>query len=455
MREIIEFYIDNGVVPILSTKADNVEGDHRINLATARLAYEYHIPLWNFWRAVQSMPNHGIDPDRDGFHISYDAWTVRSFTALQALDAVWRGVRERESESEIITETPTPEDVTSLIDMTPSPLSLTGVLEGEHWIFSLVQRSGETTRNAGVFAYDPVAFELHQIWGEGYQLEDVDQTGRRFLISNEQQLYINIQGSEPQLLTEKFAQTGRQASAFWLTDNNRLVLLTDEGEGRTLWLVDPLEDDWQRLADGNITGIIPPVGDNVVYWFEGECDSGTTCEENTLWRSAEGVSESFAAVNLAAFDSDGETYAWVENTEGNTIILYTRSSDQTFQNFIYLPGNRMVDIAWAKSGSRLALLTVTRSDYTGKSSDARIFIVNTDTMSHLEYVAFPGLNPSVHWHTNGETLLLTSTLSTDNGYQLFFGQLSLMSGLYDNLEGSLDIQSEDFITIEKLFWINP
>jgi hypothetical protein len=84
MRQIIETVIAHGAVPILATKADNVEGDHSINFTTASLAYEYDIPLWNFWLAVQPLPNHGLDTERnDRFHISTDAWNTRFF-GLQA-----------------------------------------------------------------------------------------------------------------------------------------------------------------------------------------------------------------------------------------------------------------------------------------------------------------------------------------------------------------------------------
>lgn len=94
MRQIIEYALDQGALPILATKADNFEGDHSINLTTARLAVEYDLPLWNFWRAVQPLPNHGMDAERnDNFHISVEAWNVRSFTGLQALDALWREVQ--------------------------------------------------------------------------------------------------------------------------------------------------------------------------------------------------------------------------------------------------------------------------------------------------------------------------------------------------------------------------
>jgi len=100
MRKIIEYSIDNGVIPILSTKADNQEGDGSINFTIANLALEYDIPLVNFWRAVQDIPNKGLQ--EDGVHMTWGnndfndpdsmntAWTIRNLTALQTLDAVWR-----------------------------------------------------------------------------------------------------------------------------------------------------------------------------------------------------------------------------------------------------------------------------------------------------------------------------------------------------------------------------
>ncbi len=101
MRQILEILLSKNVVPILSTKGDNLEGDHRINRTIACLAQEYNVPLWNFWSAIQPLPRHGLQPDRehltygipdfDDGHAMQSAWTVRNLTALQVLDAVWRG----------------------------------------------------------------------------------------------------------------------------------------------------------------------------------------------------------------------------------------------------------------------------------------------------------------------------------------------------------------------------
>ncbi len=110
MRQIIEYAITQGVVPIIATKADNLEGTHQINQTIANLAQEYDIPLWNFWAAVQSLPNHGLialnsSGEKDMFHLTHSegyyfyndpsgtqsGWSVRNLTALQVLDAVRRG----------------------------------------------------------------------------------------------------------------------------------------------------------------------------------------------------------------------------------------------------------------------------------------------------------------------------------------------------------------------------
>jgi hypothetical protein len=95
LRQIIETVINNGTVPILVTKADNIEGGHRINLIIAKLAFEYDLPLFNWWRAAQFLDNNGMDPERnDGFHISYEAWDSRSYYALETLDRLWKDLEK-------------------------------------------------------------------------------------------------------------------------------------------------------------------------------------------------------------------------------------------------------------------------------------------------------------------------------------------------------------------------
>ncbi|NPV56919.1 MAG: hypothetical protein HPY76_09670, partial [Anaerolineae bacterium] len=92
LRQIVDIVVANGTLPILSTKADNIEGDHSLNLATARVAYDYDIPLWNFWLAAQGLENGGLDPDREDVYLTPLAWDVRTYTALESLDAITRAL---------------------------------------------------------------------------------------------------------------------------------------------------------------------------------------------------------------------------------------------------------------------------------------------------------------------------------------------------------------------------
>ena len=102
MRKVLDRIIASGAVPIIATKADNLEGDNSINATVAQLAYEYDIPMWNFWAAVHPLPDHGLSPD--GFHLTFgrnffddskrmeNAWPWRNLTALESLNAVHKGL---------------------------------------------------------------------------------------------------------------------------------------------------------------------------------------------------------------------------------------------------------------------------------------------------------------------------------------------------------------------------
>ena len=105
MRRVIDRILETGAVPIIATKADNLEGDNSINATIAQIAYDYDLPLWNFWAAVQPLPNHGLSSDH--FHLTFarnffddpvrmkSAWPWRNLTALQTLDVVHQGLLEQ------------------------------------------------------------------------------------------------------------------------------------------------------------------------------------------------------------------------------------------------------------------------------------------------------------------------------------------------------------------------
>jgi hypothetical protein len=97
LRRVILQLMDNGVVPILATKADNREKDERINRDMAMLAAEYDLPLWNFWAALSDLPDRGlyIMKGREGqgpVYLNEEAQIRHRMTGLEALNMVWRAV---------------------------------------------------------------------------------------------------------------------------------------------------------------------------------------------------------------------------------------------------------------------------------------------------------------------------------------------------------------------------
>jgi endonuclease YncB( thermonuclease family) len=89
LRRIVAFALERNVLPILATKADETTSGHPYNQVIAQVAYDNDIPLWNFWAAVQGLPNGGIKPDDPrGIHLLPEAYPIKRLTGLQALHAV-------------------------------------------------------------------------------------------------------------------------------------------------------------------------------------------------------------------------------------------------------------------------------------------------------------------------------------------------------------------------------
>jgi LysM repeat protein len=102
-REIVEYCMTSGVIPILGTKADRHEGSNINNEMIRQIAYDYNVPLWDFDMVAATIPGKGLD--QDGVHMtSFFAhdWSsptafergygLMNLTALIALDKVWRAV---------------------------------------------------------------------------------------------------------------------------------------------------------------------------------------------------------------------------------------------------------------------------------------------------------------------------------------------------------------------------
>ncbi len=100
MREVVEYAIEQGVIPVLSTKPDQREGTERINEIVRQIAADYKIPVWDFAKVADTLPGRGLGPD--GVHLTgfyQHDYTLpqalqrghgaQNLTALIVLDKIW------------------------------------------------------------------------------------------------------------------------------------------------------------------------------------------------------------------------------------------------------------------------------------------------------------------------------------------------------------------------------
>lgn len=108
IRTIVDFYVRSGVIPVLTTfRLSPTHSDWVkslwFNAALIDISNTYQIPLINLWRANETLPDDGVDPDL--FHLSQgpnpyhftgeeNQWGVtrRNLLTLQALDQLRRFV---------------------------------------------------------------------------------------------------------------------------------------------------------------------------------------------------------------------------------------------------------------------------------------------------------------------------------------------------------------------------
>ena len=78
VQRMIDICVAEGIIPVLSTIPDRIRPNHPNSAADAQvplfngiiveLAETNQVPLWNYWQALQSLPERGLGAD--GIHLS-------------------------------------------------------------------------------------------------------------------------------------------------------------------------------------------------------------------------------------------------------------------------------------------------------------------------------------------------------------------------------------------------
>ena len=464
MRRILDTVITHGAVPILATKADNVEGDNSLNLTTARLAYEYDLPLWNFWAAVQPLPAHGMDMKRnDGFHISTDAWSTRSFTGLEALDSIWRGLLKATpaniaNPGLILTATP---GVIATVGQNPTPITspkTTAAPPGYSGqiVFGLAKRQGDGYTFPGVYLLDLGTQQTRQIFDACVRLQSVSRDGKYLLVSEGSALYrTTVDGADLVQLTASLYPFGN-TDAVWLPDGRIAAILSNStGTGIFVLSVDAVTVTELPFTGASPIEIYPTSDTSHIYWESGSCSSPGVCQESGTWvTSLDGkLNKMLEGITRPALAPDGKTLvsAVRGGTAQNNLII--ASPDGSNIRPYPLPGNILVDHAWSPSGDMLAAVVAMRSDYSGRVSGNRNFMVDAHSLSVSEYPQSNLYNPRLVWSPDGLFLLWVGTLPGDNGFMISGTLVNRASKQVYELGAGFGQTSPDFLSVTNAGWL--
>lgn len=454
MRQVIETVIAHGSVPILATKADDVEGDQSINLTTAHLAYEYDLPLWNFWLAVQLLPNHGMDAVRnDGFHISTLGWNERSFTGLQALDSVWHGVRDAVFTTPILsTSTPFPTQTSNLLPVPAGGHSLES--STERIVFSLTSRQGGDYKSQGVFVFDPSTRTLVRLFYPGINFQSASPDGKYILVNKGSSLY-RTDGSTLTLINDHFFNSG-YTSALWLPDG-RIALILNQGLTTALALIQA-DGSGQTLVSAAAAPveIYPSTDGTRLIWESGICDSIGQCALSGAWITDLSSWESTALNGLSRplVSPDGQVIAYIYTPEENKSNLAFAYLSGVPQREYPLAGDVLTDMAWQPRGSWLAVTMDELSDYSGRVTGERNYLISAQDFSirQLQSVA-PLMNQKIIWSPDGSKLLWLGTIWQDTTYSIILWEVDVVSGHVVDLSDAIGLRGSDYLFVSNATWL--
>jgi hypothetical protein len=462
LRQIVDYVIKQGSVPILLTKADSAEvfnGKYVINPAIVKVAHDFDVPVVNFWQAAQYISNGGIDPSREGFHLSQQGYDLKNILALRALYNVWKAVDQGGNGSSGST-TPTAVPAQEAISTSEPALQVTVSDCGGGCIFfgTAASHDGVVTSH-GVYAYAYSDKKLTLVLGGQYDLQDVSEDGRRLLVNNGNRLYeVDLATASSTLISGSFFSFGKQ-DAYWNSGDSKVIFL-DQNQ---LWQTDT----------GNAFNLFPSARDNERYFESGTCTSMDFCQSKGVYRLDSGQSTSLLdGFSRPVFSPDGKFAAYLDPTFATQenyyhigfLLLEEPDRGIGSQRVFYFPQEHgfmiypdVREYAFSPDSSKLFILYDVYSAYFEKSLHTESYMLDIKTGILYDYGKIDGpsgsLNPRMAWAPQGDKVLFFLTDETANSqYSLSIFQTELNTGKrlipYD--QGIMT--SNDYFYITNIYW---
>lgn len=478
LRKIVEFCIENGTLPIIIMKADKAEAEtHVINPAMARIAYEYDIPIINFWQAAQYLDNLGIDPEREGFHLSDEGYDRKQILALRTLYKIWEQVYIEEiadTEEAEMTATEIPQLTESAAELP----ELAPACELNCVYFDLYGTTADGTQSLGIYELDLTTNVLQLISEPGISLQDISEDQSKWLINRRSELYL-YQWKTRELtlvLTNLYAMDSH--SAYFNENGSEIfAIVEDDSKNQIIQFdLDTFEQKFIATGTANPINVLIRHAHDTIYWESGDCKAFNFCQVDGIWATDMAAAETTAIIEKEklVFSSLGDQVAFLDpqyadefNHYHNPVLDYENTAEGILSRRLFFfpePGGfrvygEVANYAFSPAGNKIFVLFDAYSEYFEKSVALSFYVEDLEKRMVFEHGkiegAYGSLKPLAVWSPEGtEVLLLLTNTLNDRDYTLEFYKKDTedrFSALHPILE---PIPLEAYAYPHRAFWIN-
>ncbi|NSW53506.1 MAG: SGNH/GDSL hydrolase family protein [Anaerolineae bacterium] len=479
LEKIVEYTIERGTLPILIMKADKAEAEtHVINPAMARVAYRYDIPIINFWQAAQYLDNLGIDPDRDGFHLSEAGYDRKQILALRTLYQVWSQTRSESAESIDADGDSEPTLTPTVAAPTPRPLpQFDFQCAGSCIVYDLWATTNTGIQSQGIMELDTESRQQHLASEPGFSLQDLAPSQEWFLINHNTNLYLveRSTGQSQMLLENLFTDGG--TSAYFSLDETGVIAITHRETGVAIIRYDLATGDITPLYEAEPAPIRLVVyrPTDAVVWESGQCPADNYCQTAAYWRTdlVNGITQEITGKEKIIFSSDGLHTAFRDpmhadefNYYHNPILLYEETQAGLISRRLFAfphPGGfrvhpEVTDYVFSPDGSRLFVLYDEYSDYFEKSLALHFYLEDLQNRVVYEYGetegAYGSLKPQAVWSPDGsEVFLLLVNTANDRDYTLEFFRKDINDRFSPLAAVGDPLPLDGYAVFHRAFWV--
>jgi hypothetical protein len=201
--------------------------------------------------------------------------------------------------------------------------------------------------------------------------------------------------------------------------------------------------------------ISPGSNDNNIYWKGGSCSSLGVCQFKSEWVTSadEKINQELIGLTNPALSPKGSVLASGVTSTAEQNKLVFSAVDGTASRQIPLPGTNLVDYAWSPEGDVLAVVMAIRSDYSGKITGNRNFVIDPRTLDVIEYPQTNVLNSIVLWSPDGMSLFWIGTKPDQNGFMVTGSLVSRSSKKITDLSSVIDIAGTDYLIVTNAAWL--